>query len=186
MSPISYPQFVIKKCQHFHSITFYHHNNSLTSSSSGRDLSFINVSRIFLPVCERYFLKKVSGISLVLTDLLVMLFGFKADNLQDAGAGDVRHHVGYAFPNTQQSTTQHVVLTEAHALQTLVAFLNFLTLPIPKERTEKKKSHISCIQQKSPQVSCKSFFQENCSAGSGSAQRLAPSQHFKHSSLVTR
>lgn len=65
------------------------------------------------------------------TDLLVVLFGFKADNLQDAGAGDVRHHVGYALPHTQQSSTQHVVLTEAHALQTLLTFLYFLTLPIP-------------------------------------------------------
>lgn len=71
-----------------------------------------------------------------------MLLGFKADNLQDAGAGDVRHHVGYTLPHTQQSTTQHVVLTEAHALQTLLAFLNFLTLSIPKERTEEKKSNI--------------------------------------------
>lgn len=73
----------------------------------------------------------------VLTDLLVMLLGFKADNLQDAGAGDVRHHIGHALPHTQQSTAQHVVLTEAHALQTLLAFLNFLTLPIPTEKTEK-------------------------------------------------
>lgn len=77
----------------------------------------------------------------VLTDLLIMLLGFKADNLQDAGAGDIRHHVGYTLPHAQQSTTQHVVLTEAHALQTLMAFLNFLTLSVPKgkDRTEKVK-----------------------------------------------
>lgn len=68
----------------------------------------------------------------VLTDLLVMLLGFKTDNLQDARAGDVRHHIWYTLPHTQQSATQHVVLTEAHSLQTLLAFLNFLTLPIPK------------------------------------------------------
>ena len=37
----------------------------------------------------------------VLTDLLVMLLGSKADNLQDAGVGDVRHHVGYTLPYTQ-------------------------------------------------------------------------------------
>lgn len=74
--------------------------------------------------------------SRLLTDLLVMLLGFKADDLQDAGAGDVRHHVGYALPHTQQSTTQHVVLTETHALQTLLAFLNFLTLPVPMHRKE--------------------------------------------------
>ena len=66
-----------------------------------------------------------------------MLFGFKADNLQDAGAGDVRHHIGYALPHTQQSTAQHVVLAEAHALQTLLTFFYFLTLPIPRERTGK-------------------------------------------------
>ena len=72
----------------------------------------------------------------VLTDLLVMLLGFQADDLEDAGAGDVRHHIGYTLPHTQQSATQHVVLTETHALQTLLAFLDFLTLPVPKERTE--------------------------------------------------
>ncbi len=76
----------------------------------------------------------------VLTDLLVMLLGFKADDLQNAGAGDVRHHVGYPLPHTQQSTAQHVVLTEAHALQTLLAFLNFLTLPIPGKGKEEIKS----------------------------------------------
>lgn len=73
----------------------------------------------------------------VLTDLLVMLLGFQTDDLKDAGAGDVRHHIGYTLPNTQQSAAQHVVLTETHALQTLLAFLDFLTLPIPKEMKEK-------------------------------------------------
>lgn len=69
----------------------------------------------------------------VLTDLLVMLLGFKTDDLQDAWAGYVRHNIRHALPHAQQGTAQHVVLTEAHALQTLLAFLNLLTLPIPEE-----------------------------------------------------
>ena len=90
-------------------------------------------------------LHRVSKLGEVLTDLLVMLFGFQADDLQDAGAGDVRHHVGYALPHTQQSTAQHVVLTESHALQTLLTFLYFLTLPVPTEKDRKEK--VKCFMQ---------------------------------------
>lgn len=71
-----------------------------------------------------------------------MLLRPEADDLQDAGAGDVRHHIGHALPHAQQSATQHVVLTEAHALQTLLAFFYFLTLPIPEAKAENSQSHI--------------------------------------------
>lgn len=62
-----------------------------------------------------------------------MLLGFEADDLQDAGAGDIRHDVRHALPHAQQSAAQHVVLPEAHALQTLLALLDLLTLPSPAE-----------------------------------------------------
>lgn len=71
----------------------------------------------------------------VLTDLLVMLLGFETDDLQDARAGDVRHDIRHTLPHAQQSPAQHVVLPEAHALQTLLALLNFFTLPSPKKQT---------------------------------------------------
>lgn len=74
----------------------------------------------------------------VLTDLFFMVLGFEADNLQDAGAGDFGHHVGHALPHTQQSAAQHVVLTEAHALQTLVALLDFLAFTVPRETGRKR------------------------------------------------
>lgn len=70
-----------------------------------------------------------------LTDLLVVLLGFETDDLQDAGAGDVGHHVRHALPHAQQGAAQHVVLAESHALQTLLALLDFLTLPSPEETT---------------------------------------------------
>lgn len=38
---------------------------------------------------------------LVLTDLLVTIFGFEAYDLKDAGAGDVRDHVGHILPDAQ-------------------------------------------------------------------------------------
>lgn len=63
-----------------------------------------------------------------------MLLGFEANNLQDAGAGDVRHHVGHALPNAQQSAAQHVVLAEAHALEALLAFLHLLAFAVTAER----------------------------------------------------
>ena len=97
----------------------------------------------------------------ILTDLLVMLLGFKADDLQDAGVGDVRHNIRHALPHTQQSTTQHVVLTKTHALQTLLAFLDFLTLAIPTDSTEKKKLDILCIQRAHTFLANKA----NCVAG---------------------
>lgn len=71
------------------------------------------------------------SVSLVLTDLLVVLLGLEADDLQDAGAGDVRHHVRHTLPHTQQGAAQHVVLAQPHALQTLLALLDLLTLPVP-------------------------------------------------------
>lgn len=72
--------------------------------------------------------------------MLVVLLCFEADNLQDAGVGDVRHYIRDTLPHSQQSSTQHVILTEAHALQTLLAFFNLLTLPIPTETAEKTNS----------------------------------------------
>ena len=104
----------------------------------------------------------------ILTDLLVMLLGFKADDLQDAGVGDVRHNIRHALPHTQQSTTQHVVLTKTHALQTLLAFLDFLTLAIPTDSTEKKKLDILCIQRAHTFLANKA----NCVAGWVTAQHF--------------
>lgn len=65
-----------------------------------------------------------------------MLLGFETDNLQDAGAGDIRHDIGHTLPHAQQSAAQHVVLPEAHALQTLLALLDFFTLPGPEGKNK--------------------------------------------------
>lgn len=90
----------------------------------------------------------------VLTNLFVVLLGFQADDLQDAGARDVRYHIRHPFPHAQQCATQHVVLTKAHTLQALLAFLNFLTLPIPKgqKSTSETSVHTSCCLQMSRQA----------------------------------
>jgi len=81
-----------------------------------------------------------------LTDLLVVLLGLEADDLQDAGAGDVRHHVGHALPDAQQRPAQHVVLAQPHALQALLALLDLLALAIPAGKRddddERTTSHV--------------------------------------------
>lgn len=73
----------------------------------------------------------------ILTNLFVMMLCLKSYDLQDAGVGDVRNNVGHSLPHTQQGTTQHVVLSQPHALQTLLAFFCSLTFPIPTSTRRK-------------------------------------------------
>lgn len=66
-----------------------------------------------------------------LTDLLAVLFGFEAHNLQDAGVGDVGDDVCDSLPHSQQRSTQHVVLSQTHAQPALLTLLQLLTLTFP-------------------------------------------------------
>lgn len=67
----------------------------------------------------------------ILTDLLAVLFGFEAHNLQDAGVGDVRDDICDSLPHSQQSSAQHVVLPQTHAQPALLTLLQLLTLTFP-------------------------------------------------------
>lgn len=71
-----------------------------------------------------------------LTDLLGVLLGLQSDDLQDAGAGDVRNRVGHFLPDAQQRPAQHVVLPQPHALPALLPLSDQLALPVPEGETQ--------------------------------------------------
>lgn len=120
----------------------------------------------------------------VLTDLLVVVFGFQADDLQDAGAGELGHHVGHALPHAQQRAAQHVVLTQPHALQTLLTFLDFLTLPIPGGKKGDGKIIIHAGTNKKRRTT--SFCRIRLSGGRTVGRVYAIPAFSKHSLMVTR
>lgn len=67
----------------------------------------------------------------LLTNLLPLVLGLEAYDLQVAAAGDVGHDGGDATPHTQQRPAQHVVVPQPQALHAVLALLHQPALPVP-------------------------------------------------------
>lgn len=85
------------------------------------------------------------------TNLFLLLLGLEADDLQVAGVCDVCHDAGNPAPHPQQGSTQHVVVTQAHALETLLPLLDQLAAPVPSNG--RKQSESSAWQIVTPTAS---------------------------------
>lgn len=66
-----------------------------------------------------------------LTNLLLLVLGLEANNLQVAAAGDVGHDSSDAAPHAQQRPAQHVVVPQPQALHAVLAFPHQPALPVP-------------------------------------------------------
>lgn len=77
-----------------------------------------------------------------LTNLLLLLFGLEANDLQIAGVGDVCHDAGNPAPDAQQRPAQHVVMAQARALVALLPFLDHLAVPVPGREEDGKRKRL--------------------------------------------
>lgn len=69
-----------------------------------------------------------------LTDLLLLVLGLEAHDLQVAAAGDVGHDGGDAAPHAQQGPAQHVVVAQPQPLRAVLALLHQPAGAVPAPR----------------------------------------------------
>lgn len=69
-----------------------------------------------------------------LTNLLFLVLGLEAHDLQVAAVGDIGHDSSHTAPHAQQRPAKHVVVPQPLALLAVLAFLYQAALPIPAAR----------------------------------------------------